>query len=111
MNDKNPFYLLRHHLNWLRFALENHDKSRSKQQLLPIYYFFEFRYDEKNRKSSPGQEVFLLFGTAFSLSAISSKTCFQDIQTLFGTPLCGTIDTEAVIRYNDRIKTKGDTDR
>ena len=66
----------RHHLNWLRFALENHDKSRSKQQLLPFYYFFEFRYDDKYTKSSPKRENFLLFGTAFCLSAILSKTCF-----------------------------------
>ena len=66
----------RHHLNQLRFALENHDKSRSKCRLLPLYYFFEFRYDDIIRKSSPGQEIFLLFGTAFCLYAISSKTYF-----------------------------------
>ena len=89
----------RQHLNWLRFALENHDKSRSKQQLLPIYYFFEFRYDDKSMKSSPKREISLLLGTAFCLYAISSKTWFCDIQTLFGAPLCGTIDTEAVIRF------------
>lgn len=60
----------RHHLNQLKFALENHDKSRSKQQLLPIYYFFEFRYDDKSRKSSSERQIFLLLGTAFCLSVI-----------------------------------------
>lgn len=73
----------RHHINQLRFALGNHDKSRSICRLLPIYYFFEFRYDEITRQSSPGQEFFLLFGTAFCLSAISSKTCFCDIRTSY----------------------------
>ena len=52
-HDKNTFHLPRHHLNWLKNALENHDKSRSKCRLLPIYYFFEFRYDDKDTKSSP----------------------------------------------------------
>ena len=96
-SDKDTICLPRHHLNQLRFALRNHDKSRSKQQLLPIYYFFEFRYDDKNRKSSPGQEVFLLFGTAFCLSAVLSKTCIRDRQT--HTLACGFhIPTQIEIR-------------
>ena len=75
--------MLRHHLNWLKNALENHDKSRSKYRLLPIYYFFEFRYDDKSTKSSSGQGIFILFGTAFSLSAVLDKTCFCDLRTRF----------------------------
>jgi hypothetical protein len=43
----------RHHFNQLRFALENRDKSRFKCRLLPIYYFFEFRYDDKTKKAVP----------------------------------------------------------
>ena len=82
-NDKDPVRLPRHHLNQLRFSLENHDKSRFKCRLLPIYYFFEFRYDYNNRKSSPEQEIFLLFGTAFCLSAVLSETCFKIYEHIF----------------------------
>ena len=67
---KNLIFVPRHHLNWLKIALENHDKSRSKQQLLPMYYFFEFRYDDKIRKSSPERQIYLLLRTAFCLSVI-----------------------------------------
>ena len=66
----------RHHLNQLRFALGNHDKSRSQCRLLPIYYFFEFRYDDKYRKSSPEREIFLLFGTAFLFVCRFVQTVF-----------------------------------
>ena len=71
-NDKDFIRMPRHHLNQLKFTLKNHDKTRSECRLLPNYYFFEFRYDENYAKCSPEREIFLLFGTALSLSAISS---------------------------------------
>ena len=56
----------------------NHDPNADYYQ---FYYFFEVRYDDKNTKNSPAQEIHLLFGTAFCLSAVSPKTCFWDIRT------------------------------
>ena len=65
------FCVPRHHLNQLRFALENHDKSRSKCRLLPIYYFFEFRYDDKNRKAVPSRR----FSSCLELLSVRLPFC------------------------------------